>query len=270
MNSTFKDIFYHLDDQLTNTADDLSDQSKKQLFNQVKFYIFIQEFLEKITPLLEEEEEIKGYLPFSPGPNSSIGNVGFMGMAYARTEEARNYVKTFNDVRGNRLMIFTDKRMIFMTIVEFLEDQTYYSYPYEAIESIRIKQHTVSYFDWEKRFAPKRVKIHWYTFDFQSGTNIFTETLDEKDYQLLMEKIKTIEPLQKILITDKVQRSSTFDYLFSNINLQLKLFIAVLILAGLLLLIIGWILPLLSFASAPIFESSQHFARLLLHSVTII
>ncbi|MGM0124342.1 hypothetical protein IGI37_001719 [Enterococcus sp. AZ194] len=244
MSTHFKNIFYHLDEQLSASSEDLSESAKKKLFGQVKFYIFIQDLLKRVEPLLNNGEEIKGYLPFSPGPNSSIANVGMMGMAYAKTEEARNYVKAFNDVRGNRLMIFTEERMIFMTIVEFLEDQTYFSYPYESIDSIRLKQHTASYFDWEKRFSPKRVKIHWYTFDFQAGNNIFTETLDEKDTELLKEKMNSIEQLKSIMITDNVKRKSTFDFLFSNVNLQLKVLIALIILAAVAILIGSFIIPL--------------------------
>ena len=272
MNSNFKELFYHLDEQLDQTENDLSKESKKRLTAQVKFHIFLQEFLKKVEPLLDEGEEIKGYLPFSPGPNSSMANVGVMGMAYARTKEARGYVNTFNDVRGNRLMIFTEKRMIFMTIIEFLEDEIYFSYPYESIESIRLKQHTVSYFDWEKRFSPKRVKIHWYTFDFQSGKNIFTEMLDEKDAQLLREKMESIPPLKAILITDKVKRSTTFDFLFSNVSLQFKVVIVLFLLLAAILLIFGYVVPLLKSAAPSSFEIgfSQLFRQLFLNVLTLL
>ena len=272
MKSTFKELFYHLDEQLEQTDKDLSKESKKKLVAQVKFHVFLQDFLKKVAPLLDEGEEIKGYLPFSPGPNSSMANVGVMGMAYARTKEARGYVNTFNDVRGNRLMIFTEKRMIFMTIVEFLEDQTYFSYPYESIQSIRLKQHTVSYFDWEKRFSPKRVKIHWYTFDFQSGKNIFTETLNEEDAQLLREKMEIIPLLKAILVTDKVKRSTTFDFLFSNVSLQFKVILVLFFILASILLIFGYIIPTLKSAHSGAFEIgfSQSFQHLVVAISTFI
>lgn len=236
MRNPFKKAFWRLNDELAGKQD-LSAPDKKRLFEQTKMYIFLQDFLKKLTPYLEEGEVIQAYLPMTNQENTAVATGGVMGMAYAREPEARAYVENFHDVRGNRLLIFTDRRMLFVVIVEFLEERLYYSYPYEDIQSILFKKHKIGYFDWSAAtIGAIRKQTHYYTLDFQAGDHIFTEMLAEDDGVIFQRQLETIPALQGILLGEKVQRARKFDLFFSNASLQLKILYGLSILLVLFLL----------------------------------
>lgn len=223
MRNPLKKAFWQLNDELAGKQD-LSTQDKKRLFEQTKMYIFLQDFLKKLTPYLEEGEVIQAYLPMTNQENTAVATGGIMGMAYAREPEARAYVENFHDVRGNRLLVFTNQRMLFVVIVEFLEERLFYSYPYDSIQSILFKKHKIGYFDWSAAtIGAIRKQTHYYTLDFQAGDHIFTEMLAEDDGVIFQRQLETIPALQGILLGEKVQRERKFDLIFSNASLQLKL-----------------------------------------------
>lgn len=223
MRNPFKKAFWQLNDELGGKQD-LSTQDKKRLFEQTKMYIFLQDFLKKLTPYLEEGEVIQAYLPMTNQENTAVATGGIMGMAYAREPEARAYVENFHDVRGNRLLVFTNQRMLFVVIVEFLEERLFYSYPYDSIQSILFKKHKIGYFDWSAAtIGAIRKQTHYYTLDFQAGNYIFTEMLAEDDGVIFQRQLETVPALQGILLGEKVQRERKFNLIFSNASLHLKL-----------------------------------------------
>lgn len=251
MRNPFKKAFWRLNDELAGKQD-LSTQDKKRLFEQTKMYIFLQDFLKKLAPYLEEGEVIQAYLPMTNQENTAVATGGVMGMAYAREPEARAYVENFHDVRGNRLLIFTDRRMLFVVIVEFLEERLYYSYPYEDIQSILFKKRKIGYFDWSAAtVGAMRKQTHYYTLDFQAGDRIFTEMLAEDDGIIFQRQLETIPALQGILLGDKVQRTRKFDLFFSNASLQLKILSGISIVFILFLLFYALLLILGAFGWGP-------------------
>lgn len=251
MRNPFKKAFWQLNDELAGKQD-LSTQDKKRLFEQTKMYIFLQDFLKKLTPYLEEGEVIQAYLPMTNQENTAVATGGIMGMAYAREPEARAYVENFHDVRGNRLMVFTNQRMLFVVIVEFLEERLFYSYPYDSIQSILFKKHKIGYFDWSAAtIGAIRKQTHYYTLDFQAGNHIFTEMLAEDDGVIFQRQLETIPALQGILLGEKVQRERKFDLIFSNASLQLKLLYGLSILLVLFLVLYVILLVLGAFGWGP-------------------
>ncbi|MDH6364021.1 hypothetical protein M2139_001006 [Enterococcus sp. PF1-24] len=238
MSNTFKKLF-HLFNKERSPEEKIAFQ-KKQLLQQTKKYIFLRELMEEFAENLAADEIIQAYLPLAAGENSSVANVGLMGMAYAEKPQSKAYVRLFNDIRGNRLLIFTNQRIIFMTLIEYLEDGLYYIYPYAGIKSICFKEQKVGYFEWENRqgFFPKRKYTYSYSLDFQSNNNIFTERLTENDAEIFKRQLSEIEALKNVLITDKVQRNSTFDYYFSNFTLWQKTFMTISLIAVVSLLIL--------------------------------
>lgn len=231
----FKDSFRELNSQLFE-EDDLTVSGKKRLFQQTKMYIFIQEFLTKLTPILAEGEVIQAYLPLTNQENTAVATGGLLGMAYARTAAAREYVDHFHDVRGNRLLVFTNRRMLFLVMVEFLEEELFYSYPYSSIQSIQFTKHKIGYFDWhQKLLKDKRQYRYYYTLDFQSENHIFTEMLTVEDGEIVQRQLQNIPQLQDIMVTAKARRKSKLDAIFSNLTWQLK----VLMIISLLLLALG-------------------------------
>jgi len=219
-------------------SETLTSSQKKDLLEQTKMYIFLQELLEKIKPYLSDNEEIIDYLPLTNEENSRAGTVGVMGMTYATTTEARDYLNTFYNLRGNRLIIFTNERMIFLTIIEFLESRVYFSYPYESIHAFKLKKHKVSYLDWKSAVVASRGHSYWYTLDFQSNDHVFTEMLTEDDAAIFKRQLLEIPPLQTILVDEKVHRNTKADLVISNVNFWIRLLIGASIFCIVLFIII--------------------------------
>ncbi|ALS38256.1 hypothetical protein ABID30_000045 [Enterococcus rotai] len=225
MVNPFKAVINQINKDITTSKNkELNTQQKRNLFNQTKMYIFLQDFIEKMKPYLEDGEEIHAYLPMTnDGQNASVVGLGLLGMYHPESEEAKAYVKDFNDLRGNRILIFTDQRMIFTTIIEFLDHRTFFSYPYTTIKAITLKENKMNYFDWDDSFPPKRVALYTYTFDFESEDHIFSELLGQHDADILKRQLLEIPALQTILVTRKVYRERRFDRVVNNPVLAYRL-----------------------------------------------
>lgn len=239
MPNFFKKAIHRLEADQDETV---TQQEKDLMKKEARMYIFIKDLLKKVEPLLEAGESIEGFLPMTNESNSAMGTSGWMGMGYARQKDARSYVNTFHDTRGNRLMIFTDRRMIFLVVLDFLEDGHFFSHPYDSIKGIRFEKHKIGYFDWQaKGWRNKRKHTYWYTFDFQSGNQIFTEMLSPRDAETLERHLRNIPALSAILVDEHVHRNTTFDYIFSNTKVATWVYIV-----SIILLIALIVLPVLA------------------------
>lgn len=212
----FKDIIYSENEKYHYK---LSHEEKTKLFERSKFYIFFQDLLQDVKKKLAEDEEIRGFLPMNIAENLAATNQGINGMGHARTEKAKKYVKNFNDTRGNRLLIFTDRRMIYLIILDYLEEGTYYSYPYKDIRSIYLESGQVSYRD-PKGF--KKQEETWYAVDFQAGIHVFAEMFTEKDAEVFKENWRAIPEFNKIPQSKRIYRSKLFDRIVNNWKLAGK------------------------------------------------
>lgn len=131
----FKQLVLNENNLLTK----ISEQEKAATFELSKQYVFLQDLLEELRTLLAKDETILGYLPLTPDGNLAFANQGLGAYAYATTEKAKAYRDIFHDTRGNRLLVFTETRMLFLVIIDYLENNTYFSYPYETIKAFTIK-----------------------------------------------------------------------------------------------------------------------------------
>lgn len=210
----------------TITLDDnheLTTEQKKQLFKQTQMYIQLEEIIADLSKDLVLGEEIAGYIPFTNEGNSAAATSGIMGMTYVTSSGAKNYRDNFHDLRGNRMLIFTNQRMIFTVLIEFLEERRYYSYPYEKIQAIRFEKHPIGYFDWQKGFfLPTRQTTYWYSLDFQSKTNIFTEVLQPAEVKKFQELVEALPALKAITIDEQMHRDNRFDFLFSHTKVGIR------------------------------------------------
>lgn len=202
--------------------EDLTSSEKKQLFLRTKMYVILQEIMEELSQNFEENEAIAGYLAFSNEENSTSGTMGWAGMMQVTTPRGRDYLNTFHELRGHRLLVFTNKKMYFIVVLEFIEKNLFYTYDYNTIKKIKFKKSQTSYREWRSigRFE-KEESIH-YTLDFQAGNRIFTEILTEKDGEAFLELHEKIPALNAIELTNKATRNSFFSYVFSNINFSVK------------------------------------------------
>lgn len=189
--------------------------------NQAKYYIFLQGVLDSLREKFAPDEVIETYLALSNASNPAMTSTGWMGMGYARKEKAREYVNIFNDTRGNRLLVFTNQRMIYLTLLDYLEEDRYASFAYDKIKGIRFKEKKLSYWDFSAK-SRKQVSSY-YLVDFQAENRIFSETLDEQDARVFRDQLENIPLLNKVKIDDCVHRSNHFDYFFSNPSFWYKL-----------------------------------------------
>lgn len=224
----FKQI---VDSENRRLRNEVTQDEKNRLLTNGKTYIFFQELMTEIQALLDADETVQGYLPLSSSGNLAISNQGIAGLSYARTERAKQYVKQFNDTRSNRLFVFTEKRLLFLVVIDFLDDQTYFSYPYSSIPVFSLKTRKLNRFE-----KPEDEEIlFWGYFDFQSDNHIFSDVLTKKDYELFQRFHETIPALKKIPITEKIHRKSPLDYVISNWHFNYR----VMIFANMLLILLA-------------------------------
>lgn len=207
----FKDVLLNENKRLA-AIDDINGIDTEALYQRSKYYILMKEIESLMTPQLTPGETIQGYLPLTVADNTGSMNTGYNAQTYVTTEKARWYVDQFKDTRGNRVMIFTETRIIFLVIVEFFEENRYYSYAYDSIHSIFTKKHTRRYFDEHM----KRQRHVWYLLDFQADNHVFDETLTQKDYETLKEIWQRIPAMARIPESNRVYRRNLFDRITSN------------------------------------------------------
>ena len=140
----FKQI---VDSENRRLRNEVTQDEKNRLLANGKTYIFFQELMTEIQSLLDKDETVQGYLPLSTSGNLAISNQGIAGLSYARTERAKQYVVQFNDTRSNRLFVFSEKRILFLVIIDFLDDQTYFSYPYSSSPAFSLKTSKLNRFE---------------------------------------------------------------------------------------------------------------------------
>lgn len=180
-----------------------------------KKMILIKNLLKELKTTLSEDEFIFGYLPLDSYENNTITTTGWMGLEYVHSEEGKEYLKTFKNVRGNRLLVFTNKRILSVVPIHFIETKKYYSYLYKNIPAFTIKEIK----QWG---AKKETKDYYFDFYAEGATGIFSEMINERDKQLLLEILSTIPEAKTIEINEKIVRKRKFDKIFNNPQLGFK------------------------------------------------
>lgn len=225
MSTTFKKVIDRFNEEgfMEELSGDTTDHGEmKKHLKEAKLYLFIRDLLQDLESHLEDGEKAEIYMPITPGSSSGLFNAGGMAFSYVKKPKSQEYTRLFNSLRENRMLIFTDRRIIFFTVLDYLEEQLFFSYPYEDIRTISIKKDESSYFDTEDSMKKKKMK--WYYLDFEVGQNIFSEHLDDKQMEFLMRKFSGIEGMKHINFSDKIQRKKMRDYLLGSIFVSGKLF----------------------------------------------
>ncbi|MFC6315847.1 hypothetical protein ACFQHW_09770 [Lapidilactobacillus achengensis] len=205
----------------------------------VKMYITLQKALEQVGKILEPDEKIVNMMPITNENGSTAATSGVMGMYAAKTATATDYIKEQDSLRDNRLLIFTDRRMIFFVVIEFIDDPTvYYSYYYDRIPALKLKQHKQS-IPTDNHRPWRRNVLHWYTLDFQTtDKRVFTEILNADNADLFKRNLLMIPKMTEIEVTDRVKRRSKFDFAMSNVNFSIWSGNGMLIVGGVLLFLL--------------------------------
>ncbi|MFD1411894.1 PH domain-containing protein [Lapidilactobacillus gannanensis] len=204
----------------------LSDELK-QLFRkrEVALYISMRQVLDQVTQLLADDEKIINMLPMTDEANSGYATDGIMGMYAPDSEATKQYRDAQSSLRGNRLMIFTNRRIIFFIVIEFMDDpKQYFSYSYESIKSIKLKSKYFRSADLEH--IGKTHTYGSYTLDFETtDRHIFTEFLTKENGELFKQNLLTIPGMQHIEVGNKASRVNRLDYIFSNFSFSFKVFL---------------------------------------------
>lgn len=215
--------------------------NKKTLFERTKYYILFQDVIADLKEQLHPDEAITGYLPITNQKNSMTASAGPWGLSYANTPRGKAYVKEFKDTRGNRLFVFTNQRLIYLTVLEFIEEGRYFSYPYDKFQTITIKPYQVSL------FKPKTVENpYWYLLDFQADKRIVTELLTKEDAAYFRKQWQQNDLTNTLPIEESVKRGSRFDFFVSNVDLGIKVqyWISMLLILVMILLVVLLVLGL--------------------------
>ncbi|WP_125769033.1 PH domain-containing protein [Lapidilactobacillus wuchangensis] len=190
---------------------------------EASLYLTMQQVLTKLKDQLRPEEMIINLMPITNENGSQVATNGYMGMYAAKSTAGENYIKTQKNLRGNRLLVFTDQRIIFLILVEFIDDPSqFFSYDYDKIKAIKLKEHRAS--EPAELAKPwKRKHYKWFTLDFQTeDLQVFTETLDVKNAKLFKRNLLTIPGMKAIEISRYVRRKNVFQFIFSNTNFMIK------------------------------------------------
>jgi hypothetical protein len=190
---------------------------------EASLYLMMQQVLTKLKAQLRPEEMIVNLMPITNENGSQAATNGYMGMYAAKSTAGEKYIKTQKNLRGNRLLVFTDQRMIFLILVEFIDDPSqFFSYDYDKIKAIKLNEHRAS--EPAELARPwKRKHYKWFTLDFQTDDlQVFTETLDVKNAKLFKRNLLTIPKMKTIEISQYVRRKNVFQFIFSNTNFLIK------------------------------------------------
>lgn len=95
--------------------------------------------INKINNILGKEEKIILLIPITNEKNEAYFSDGSYGWYAASNKEAIDYSRIFKDTIGNRLLIFTNKRLIFINLIRFIDNYDYHNYLYGDIKDIKIK-----------------------------------------------------------------------------------------------------------------------------------
>lgn len=188
-------------------------------------------FLEELKKDLEEElgeEEILGTFPLTNEKNSAVLSTGYLGMNYVRKPKAKEYAALFKSLRGNRLLMFTTKQVIFLTVIEYLEEGLYYTYPYEKIENVHLMAYRIGMFNMRST-EPKVLEMAknggntFYLLDIFADGHYIEEIFSPKEATELLDCFKDIPQLkEKVNRKPGIYRKRKWDRIFANPILALR------------------------------------------------
>lgn len=185
--------------------EDMPELKARYKAREASLYISMQQVLSQVAELLAPDEDILSMMPMTNEENAGYATDGIMGMYAPQTQKAKDYIKSQSSLRGNRLMLFTNQRMIFFVVIEFIDDPTaYYSYAYDQIKAIAFKKHRMSIPG--QKFYQRQWYI-WYTLDFETpDRHIFNEVLTAANGELFRRNLLTIPGMSQIEIKDHMDR----------------------------------------------------------------
>jgi hypothetical protein len=137
---------------------------------------------DRLKPLLEEGEEIHGILPIP--------------------------------TKEDALLVFTELRVIYISLPEFHQKKRFYSYPYETVKSLMIKKRTSG-------FSQDNDTL-WFLIDYTSEDIIFAEIFPPESIDSIKELMNKIPAFADIPMVTKVYSSKKWDAIANEPGLILN------------------------------------------------
>jgi len=135
-----------------------------------------------LKPLLGEEEKIHGLLPIKEKLSSFLA--------------------------------FTELRILYIFLPEFQKKGKFYSYPYETLKSLMIK---------ERSSNPSIEKRNlWYLIDYTSNDIIMAEVFSDEDIDFIKTQMNNIPTFREIPMVNKTYGHKKFNNFINNPELAVE------------------------------------------------
>jgi len=138
--------------------------------------------MDSLKPFLEEEEKIHGLLPIKEKPDAYL--------------------------------VFTELRILYIDLPEFQKKGRFYSYPYETLKSLMIRER-ISNPSIEKRNL-------WYLIDYTSNDIILVEVFSDEDVDFIKKQMDNISTFREIPMVDKKYSHKKFNNFVNNPELAIE------------------------------------------------
>ena len=138
--------------------------------------------MDSLNPLLEEEEEVHDLLPIKEKPGA--------------------------------FLVFTELRILYIDLPEFQKKGEFYSYPYETLKSLIIRER-ISNPSVEKRNL-------WYLIDYTSNDIILVEVFSDEDIDFIKTQMDNIPTFGEIPMVNKTFRHKKFNNFLNHPELAIE------------------------------------------------
>jgi len=138
--------------------------------------------MDDLKPLLEEGEEFCGLLPIKE--------------------------------KQDTFLMFTDLRIIYVLLPELQKKNKFYSYPYETLKSLTIRE----------RISNPSIKkrILWYLIDYTSSDIILVEVFSDEDFEFIITQMNNIPAFKEIPMVNKTYSHKKFNNFVNYPELALE------------------------------------------------
>ena len=171
-----------MDKERTIEATGLTENSSRSKENIESIMDTPDSIIDNLKPFLEEEENIHGLLPIKE--------------------------------KYNALLIFTELRILYIFLPEFQKKGKFYSYPYETLKSLIIKER-ISNPSVERRNL-------WYLIDYTSNNINIVEVFSDEDMDFIKAQMDNIPTFREIPTVNKKYGNKKFNNFVNHPELAIE------------------------------------------------
>ena len=169
----------------------------------------------KTIALKKDEEAITCFIPLTNSKNSGFGSAGYTGMYIPKSQESKRYLNEFSDLRGNRLLVITTHRIIYLTVIEFLDDDSQYiSYDFSNVKAMNLQPRKI-----EKSIKITSENNSYFVLNIATlNGHVYSDILAPIDVQALLNASKKNLNLAHFKLQDFDTKGDSLSFLNKNTN----------------------------------------------------